>query len=222
MSYSVLSMISDVANLKDLNSETVKSSVYDVIKDILVRASMDGEDDDTVLAKKFATEFNKALVGIANDILIDLDNVGSVEKEDEFEEGEDKSASDYDYEVEEEPDASDENVEVVIDEKKETDEKEDSEDDLEEKKEWSKDVEDGSMRKILEIPEDKTIADVFESAEKAVDKLVATVGKEKAASMINYAANLDPDDNFLDKMQRVLSEKEPLKESYLELIKKFL
>lgn len=336
MSYSVLSMISDVANLKDLNSETVKSSVYDVIKKLLMIATGEMDDPDTVLAKKFAAEFNKALVGIANDILIDLDNVTDkyVQQDDDFENEETKDDSEYDeapveiIDENKEPDnltleLSPEDIQALkngeggkldslekfgldiqkkvedlkpagtalvkkathedpeeteeiegdsvevritsenIEEVKEALENEmkdilsaipksekysewmaifdakvedntlvfkisatfDPNKPLEEKKEWSKDIDikEGSMREILGVPEDKTIADIFDSAESAVKKLIDAVGREKAAGMINFAANINKEDNFLDKMQKVLSsEKDTLKENFRSMIKNLL
>jgi hypothetical protein len=78
---------------------------------------------------------------------------------------------------------------------------------IEESKNWSKgaDIKEGSMRNLLGVKKGETIEDKFDGdAEKAVKKLISKVGRDDASEKINYAANLDPDDNFLDKMQRAL------------------
>jgi hypothetical protein len=77
----------------------------------------------------------------------------------------------------------------------------------EEVEKWAKDVKvkGGAMHKALDVPEDKEISDVYSSAEAAARKLIKKVGRQKAAGMINFAANVSKKDNFMDQMQRALS-----------------
>lgn len=62
----------------------------------------------------------------------------------------------------------------------------------------------GKMHKILGIPEDKEIEDVYTSGSKLAKDLVAKVGKKKASSMINFAANINSANNIFDKAQKSL------------------
>jgi hypothetical protein len=66
---------------------------------------------------------------------------------------------------------------------------------------WTADVEPkkGKMHKILGIPEDKKITDVYTSGKKLASDLLKKVGDRKeATSMLAFAANIDKSDNVLD------------------------
>jgi hypothetical protein len=68
------------------------------------------------------------------------------------------------------------------------------------------DVEEGKMHRLLDVPEGKDIKDGY-SPEEAVDTLVDKTGDEKeAAGMINYAANINPENDFFQDMQDHLAE----------------
>lgn len=62
----------------------------------------------------------------------------------------------------------------------------------------------GKMHKILGIPEDKEIEDVYKSGSKLAKDLVNKVGKKKASSMINFAANINSSNNIFDDAQKSL------------------
>src|ERR1035437_639561 len=57
----------------------------------------------------------------------------------------------------------------------------------------------GGMHKALGIPEDEEIKDVIKSGMVLATRLIAKVGREKAAGMINYAANINGHSNKLFK-----------------------
>lgn len=70
----------------------------------------------------------------------------------------------------------------------------------EEKKKWSKDVDvkKGKMHDILNIPKDETIKSRYTSGEKLAKALIGKTSRSEAASMLAFAANIDPADNVLD------------------------
>lgn len=76
-----------------------------------------------------------------------------------------------------------------------------------EKDKWSKDVdiEKGKMHKILGIDQNKDIEDVYKSGEKLAKDLINKVGREKAVGMINFAANINKENNIYDAAQKWLS-----------------
>ena len=74
---------------------------------------------------------------------------------------------------------------------------------LEEKEKWSKDVdiERGKMHKLLDVPQDRDIEDHYTSGEKLAQDLIDKVGREEAAGMINFAANINSEHNIYDDAQ---------------------
>lgn len=70
------------------------------------------------------------------------------------------------------------------------------------KKKWAQDVnvKKGKMHRLLNVPADKKIIDVYTDGKKlAQDLLNALNGdKNKAASMLAFAANVDARNNILD------------------------
>jgi len=66
----------------------------------------------------------------------------------------------------------------------------------------------GKMHKLLNIPEDKKIEDVYKSGKKLAQDLIEKVGLKKAAGMINFAANINKDIDIFDKTQEYLSKQE--------------
>ncbi len=64
----------------------------------------------------------------------------------------------------------------------------------------------GKMHKILDIPEDKDISDIYTSGKKLAQDLVKKVGKKKATGMIAFAANINSDNNIFDKALRALDQ----------------
>lgn len=71
---------------------------------------------------------------------------------------------------------------------------------------WVSDVKPkkNSMKKALGIPEDEQIKDHYTSGKKLAEDLVSKLGKKKAASMINFAANANKEDNIFDVAQKHL------------------
>jgi len=61
------------------------------------------------------------------------------------------------------------------------------------------------MHKILGIPEDKEIQDIYTSGTKLAKDLVAKVGKKKANGMLAFAANIDKTVNVFDKAHKALA-----------------
>ena len=71
------------------------------------------------------------------------------------------------------------------------------------------DVEKGGMHKALGIPEDDKITDHYSSGEELANALVNKVGKEKASSMLSYAANINSDaDPIFGAALKAVSDKE--------------
>lgn len=68
--YKTSELLADIANSKDYGADRIKSALLDTISDILNRV------DDDELAQRFSQDLHGALVGLANDVLIDaeLDN----------------------------------------------------------------------------------------------------------------------------------------------------
>ncbi len=75
-------------------------------------------------------------------------------------------------------------------------------------KKWAKDVhpKKGKMHDVLGIPEDKKISDVYTSGKELAEDLVKKVGKKKAASMIDFVANVSNDEPIFKTAQKELSE----------------
>jgi hypothetical protein len=71
---------------------------------------------------------------------------------------------------------------------------------------WSKDVkiEKGKMHKILDIPEDKKIIDVYKDPKKLAKDLLDKTSKKEAAGMLAYAANINPKENIFDEALKEL------------------
>lgn len=63
-------------------------------------------------------------------------------------------------------------------------------------------VDQGQMQKLLGVPEKEKIEDHY-SAAKAVKKLVDKVGKNEAARLINWVANISHDQFFNDMQKAV-------------------
>lgn len=68
---------------------------------------------------------------------------------------------------------------------------------------WSQDVniKKGKMRKLLKVPADQKLTDVYASGHKLAKALLKAVNgnKKEASSMLAYAANIDSDNNVLDR-----------------------
>jgi hypothetical protein len=62
-------------------------------------------------------------------------------------------------------------------------------------------VKKGKMRKLLKIPADQKVTDVYTSGEKLAKDLLKAVNgnKKEASSMLAFSANVDPENNVLDK-----------------------
>lgn len=61
------------------------------------------------------------------------------------------------------------------------------------------DVEKGKMHRLLNVPPDKKITDVYTDGKKLATDLVKATGSQKeAASMLAFAANVDKQNNVLD------------------------
>lgn len=76
-----------------------------------------------------------------------------------------------------------------------------------EKEKWAKDVKvkKGKMHKLLNIPDDKEVSDVYTSGEKLAKALMAKVKNEKEVTgMLAYPANTNPKDNVFDKALRYM------------------
>ena len=85
-----------------------------------------------------------------------------------------------------------------------------------EKKKWAKDAkpEKGKMHDLLGVPEDKKIIDVYTSGDGLADALIRALKKKgdsnphkTAASMLAFAANVDPKQNVLDAALKAVKEK---------------
>jgi len=67
---------------------------------------------------------------------------------------------------------------------------------------WSQDVnvKKGKMRRLLNVPADKKLTDVYTSGQKLAKDLLKAIGdKKEVSSMLAYAANIDSDNNVLDR-----------------------
>ncbi len=60
------------------------------------------------------------------------------------------------------------------------------------------DVTKGRMHKVLGIPEDKEIKDVYKSGKKLAKDLVNKVGLKKAQGMLAFVANINKEDDIFD------------------------
>ena len=73
---------------------------------------------------------------------------------------------------------------------------------LNEAEKWAQDVDvkKGKMHRLLNVPSDKKIIDVYKSGKKLAQDLLNAVNgdKKKASSMLAFAANVDPTNNVLD------------------------
>lgn len=78
---------------------------------------------------------------------------------------------------------------------------------LSEQEKWSQDVDvdEGGMHDALGIPQDEDINDHYTSGEQLARDLIDAVGREEAAGMINFAANVNPDYNLYDRAQNALN-----------------
>lgn len=70
-------------------------------------------------------------------------------------------------------------------------------------KKWSKDVDvdRGKMHRLLNVPDDEDIEDHYNSGKKLAQDLIDKVGREEAAGMINFAANINSEHNIYDDAQ---------------------
>lgn len=73
----------------------------------------------------------------------------------------------------------------------------------EEGEKWAQDVnvKKGKMRKLLKVPADEKLTDVYTSGHKLAKDLLKAVNgdKKEASSMLAYAANVDSKNNILDR-----------------------
>ncbi len=78
---------------------------------------------------------------------------------------------------------------------------------LSEDEKWAQDVDvdRGEMHKALDVPKDKKISTHYTSGEQLARDLIDAQGREEAAGMINFAANVNSEDNIFDRAQTVLS-----------------
>lgn len=78
---------------------------------------------------------------------------------------------------------------------------------LSEDEKWAQDVDvdRGEMHKALDVPEDKKVSTHYTSGEQLARDLIDARGREEAAGMINFAANVSGEDNIFDRAQRALS-----------------
>lgn len=76
---------------------------------------------------------------------------------------------------------------------------------------WSKDVdvEEGKMHRVLNVPQDEKVEDHYSSGAKLAKDLIDKVGRETAAGMINFAANINSSHNIYDDAQDWLSDNPP-------------
>ena len=81
---------------------------------------------------------------------------------------------------------------------------------ISEKKKWAAEVKPkkNSMHDILGIDPDQKISSHYKSGKALADALIAKVGRKKAASMINFAANVSSAEDIFDAAQKALSKKE--------------
>lgn len=70
-----------------------------------------------------------------------------------------------------------------------------------------KDIKAGKMHKLLGVPEDKEITDVYKDPKKLAEDLVKATGdKKEATGMLAFAANINPKDNIFDKALKAMPE----------------
>lgn len=125
----------DLANLKDLNSQSSKNNSYKIIGEILTIAEVDDESDECKMARQFSDEFINTITGISNDILITSDNIdgdpslaNKIEDEVKSEEDEVESTND------DTDDESEYSYADILDEEDESAEEESEEDEDKKKK----------------------------------------------------------------------------------------
>lgn len=77
---------------------------------------------------------------------------------------------------------------------------------IQEDEKWAQDVnvDKGEMHRVLNVPEDEEVSTHYTSGEKLARDLIDKVGREEAAGMINFAANVNDEDNIFDRAQRSL------------------
>lgn len=77
---------------------------------------------------------------------------------------------------------------------------------ISEKKNLGQDVKPkkGSMHDVLGVEPDKKISSKYKSGKELAEVLVKKVGKKKATSMINFAANISSKEDIFDKAQKEL------------------
>tara|TARA_Y100000310_G_C20704363_1_gene833757 strand:+ start:44230 stop:44529 length:300 start_codon:yes stop_codon:yes gene_type:complete len=79
-----------------------------------------------------------------------------------------------------------------------------------EKEKWAQDVKvkKGKMHKLLNVPDDKKISDVFKSGKALALKLLKANkdDEKKTSSMLAFAANVDKEDTVLDKALRYMKQ----------------
>ncbi len=70
-----------------------------------------------------------------------------------------------------------------------------------------KKVKAGKMHKLLGVPEDKEITDVYTDPKKLAEDLVKATGdKKEATGMLAFAANINPANNIFDKALKAMPE----------------
>jgi hypothetical protein len=72
-------------------------------------------------------------------------------------------------------------------------------------KKASKNLDTGSLKKALDVPEDKDIVDSKLSAETIAKKATKAFGHDKAMKKLNFAANIDKTNNVLDTARNKLA-----------------
>lgn len=70
-------------------------------------------------------------------------------------------------------------------------------------KKWAQnvDTDEGKMHRLLNVPEDEDVEDHYSSGKKLAQDLIDKVGREEAAGMINFAANVNSERNIYDEAQ---------------------
>ena len=61
-------------------------------------------------------------------------------------------------------------------------------------------VEEGGMKDLLGLAKNQKLSE-FGNPRLAVDKIISRVGPKQASEMINWAANINPESEFLEEMQ---------------------
>ena len=77
---------------------------------------------------------------------------------------------------------------------------------IEEKANWSKGIKikKGKMHKILGLAPDVKIASKYESGKALAKALLSKTSRKDAASMLSFAANINPEKNIFDKALHAL------------------